>query len=76
LSKLRNASQVRLKNSEEILWGMGNNRRIAEFHTKKEEVGSTEGGDLMSPMAAFNSFSVLKIVPASVTGALQNLTIK
>jgi len=55
---------------------MGNNRRIAEFHTKKEEVGSTEGGDLMSPMAAFNSFSVLKIVPASVTGALQNLTIK
>jgi hypothetical protein len=58
------------------LWGIGNNRRIAEFHTKKEEVGSKEGGDLINPLPAFNSFSVLKTVPASVTGALQNLTIK
>jgi hypothetical protein len=58
------------------LWGIGNNRRIAEFHTKKEEVGSKEGGDFISPMAAFNSFSILKIAPAFVAGALQNLTIK
>jgi hypothetical protein len=58
------------------LWGIGNNRRIAEFHTKKEEVGSTEGGGLISPMPVFNSFSVLKVAPAFVTGALQNLTIK
>jgi hypothetical protein len=58
------------------LGGIGNNRRIAEFHTKKEEVGSTEGGDLINPIPVFNSFPVLKIAPASVTGALQNLTIK